>query len=101
MLYRPLRVFLPVALLCFVYGLAKMSVDLVRDPNISASALLALVSTLLIVLIGMLGDSIATRLGRLNPNAVISVRPKDFIELAAEPAAEESLTFSSEASRVA
>jgi glycosyltransferase involved in cell wall biosynthesis len=100
MLYRPLRVFLPLALLCLSYGLIKMTVDLFRDPNISASALLALVSTLLIVLIGMLGDSIATRLGRLNPNAVISVRPKEFIELEAEQIADEAVVFSSDSSRI-
>jgi glycosyltransferase involved in cell wall biosynthesis len=100
MLYRPLRVFLPLALLCLSYGLIKMTVDLFHDPNISASALLALVSTLLIVLIGMLGDSIATRLGRLNPNAVTSVRPKEFIELEAEQIADEAIVFSSEGTRV-
>jgi hypothetical protein len=44
MLFRPLRVFLPIALLCIVYGLIKMSVDLTRDPNISASAILAFAS---------------------------------------------------------
>lgn len=101
MLYRPLRVFLPLALLTLLYGLTKMTIDLIRDPNISASALLALVSTLLIVLIGMLGDSIATRLGKLNGNAVISVRPHDFIEMGDEPMAEESLAFSSESTRIA
>jgi glycosyltransferase involved in cell wall biosynthesis len=101
MLYRPLRVFLPLALLTLLYGLTKMAIDLIRDPNISASALLALVSTLLIVLIGMLGDSIATRLGKLNGNAVISVRPQDFIEMGDEPMAEESLAFSSESTRIA
>jgi glycosyltransferase involved in cell wall biosynthesis len=94
MLYRPLRVFIPVALACLVYGVGKMSVDLLRDPNISASALLALISTLLIILIGMLGDSIATRLGKLNVNSVVSARPKDFVELEAEPAGNESAAFS-------
>jgi hypothetical protein len=77
-----------------------MTIDLFRDPNISASALLALMSTLLIVMIGMLGDSIATRLGKLNANAVLSVRPKDFIELETEPVAEEPLRFSANSTRV-
>jgi glycosyltransferase involved in cell wall biosynthesis len=95
MLYRPLRVFVPAALLSMGYGLVKMTVDLIHDPNISASALLALISTLLIILIGMLGDSIATRLGKLNQNVVTSARPRDFVELDAEPSiARESLMFS-------
>ena len=94
MLYRPLRVFVPLALLCFAYGVIKMIIDLTHDPNISASALLAFVSTLLIVLIGMLGDAIATRLGRLNPNAVIGVRPKDVFEMESEPVDEEPVAFS-------
>jgi glycosyltransferase involved in cell wall biosynthesis len=81
MLFRPLRVFVPVALFCLTYGIVKMSIDLVRDPNISASALLAFVSTLLILLIGMLGDAIATRLGRLNPNAVAGVQLRELLEM--------------------
>lgn len=65
MLFRPLRVFLPVVLLCLLYGIVKMSIDLTHQPNISASALLAFVSALQILLIGMVGDAIATRLGRM------------------------------------
>jgi glycosyltransferase involved in cell wall biosynthesis len=80
MLFRPLRVFMPVVLLCLLYGFVKMSIDMVRDPNISASALLAFVSALIVLLIGMLGDAIATRLGRLNTNA-IGVRGTDFVEI--------------------
>ncbi len=81
MLFRPLRVFVPVAAMCFLFGIVKMSVDLTRDPNISASALLAFVSTLLVLLIGMLGDAIATRMGRLNPNAVAGVQVKELLEM--------------------
>jgi glycosyltransferase involved in cell wall biosynthesis len=77
MLFRPLRVFLPLVLLCLLYGVVKMSIDLTHQPNISASALLAFMSALLILLIGMLGDAIATRLGRLNANLVAGVQPKD------------------------
>ncbi|NOT48114.1 MAG: glycosyltransferase family 2 protein [Acidobacteria bacterium] len=86
MLFRPLRVFLPLALICLLYGVVKTAIDLSHDPNISASAMFALMSTLLIVLIGMLGDSIATRLGKLNPNAVIGVRTREIVELEPEPA---------------
>jgi glycosyltransferase involved in cell wall biosynthesis len=79
MLFRPLRVFIPVVLLCLLYGFVKMSIDMVRDPNISASALLAFMSALIVLLIGMLGDALATRLGRLNPQ-IIGVRTVDFIQ---------------------
>lgn len=87
MLFRPLRVFLPLVLVCFSYGVVKMIIDLMRDPNISASALLALMSALLILLIGMLGDAIASRLGRLSPNAVVGVQAKEFdVHESEEPA---------------
>lgn len=76
MLFRPFRVFLPLVLLCLLYGIVKMLIDFTHQPNISASALLAMVSALLILLIGMLGDAIATRLGRFNPNAVAGVVPR-------------------------
>ena len=91
MLFRPLRVFLPLALICLLYGLVKTTIDLSHDPNISASAMFALMSTLLIVLIGMLGDSIATRLGKLNPNAVIGIRTREIIELDPEPMVEDTV----------
>jgi glycosyltransferase involved in cell wall biosynthesis len=83
MLFRPLRVFLPLALVCALYGLAKMAIDLAHDPNISASAVLALLGALQLILVGMLGDAIATRLGRLRPNAVLGVQPKEMVELKA------------------
>ncbi|MCC6862068.1 MAG: glycosyltransferase family 2 protein [Bryobacterales bacterium] len=70
MLFRPLRIFIPVMLLCLLYGTVKMIVDLTHQPNISASALLAFMSALLVLLIGMLGDALATRLGRYNQSAV-------------------------------
>lgn len=76
MLFRPIRVFFPIVVVFFMYGLVKMVVDLTHQPNISASAQLALLSALLILLIGMLGEALATRLGHLNPNAVMGV-PKD------------------------
>lgn len=81
MLFRPLRVFFPVVLLALVAGLAKMGVDLTHQPNISASAQLALMSALLILLIGMLGDAIAARMGRFNPNAISGVQTEDSVPI--------------------
>jgi glycosyltransferase involved in cell wall biosynthesis len=104
MLFRPLRVFLPMALILLSYGLIKMTIDLTHDPNISASAIFSMMSALLLVLIGMLGDAIATRLGRLNHQAILSVRPKEYVELSSQsaetidtldkPANEASLVYS-------
>lgn len=86
MLFRPLRVFLPLAVICVTYGIIKMGVDLTRDPNISASATFAFVSALMLVLVGMLGDAVATRLGRFNQHAAMGVRPREY-EMPDEPAA--------------
>ena len=77
MLFRPLRVFFPIVLMALAVGLTKMAIDLSHQPNISASAQLALMSALLILLIGMLGDAIATRMGRFNPNAIMGVQTDD------------------------
>jgi hypothetical protein len=76
MLFRPLRVFLPLVVVCLLYGVVKMSIDLTRDPNISASALLAFMSALLLLLIGMLADALAMRLGKLNANLVAGVESR-------------------------
>jgi glycosyltransferase involved in cell wall biosynthesis len=88
MLFRPLRVFLPIAVVCIIYGIFKASFDLTRDPNISASAIFAFVSALMMVLVGMLGDAVATRLGRFNQHAAMGVRPKEY-EMQDEPAQNE------------
>jgi len=78
MLFRPIRIFLPIVGLFLLYGLAKTGIDLSHQPNISASAQLAFLSALLILLIGMLGDAIAMR-GRLNPTAVVGVSRDDLV----------------------
>src|SRR5262249_5550802 len=92
MLFRPLRVFLPVAFVCLAYGLTKMTIDLLRDPNISASAILALLSALQIVLIGMLGDAMTARLGRLSPHGIFGVQAEEVYETADEAVVEEPVS---------
>ncbi len=79
MLFKPLRVFIPLVALCLAYGSVKMVIDMTRDPNISASALLAFMSALLILLIGMLGDAMAARLGRLNQNTVVGIQTRQLL----------------------
>jgi glycosyltransferase involved in cell wall biosynthesis len=93
MLFRPLRVFLPLAVMCIFYGIIKTSFDLTHDPNISASAIFAFVSAMMMVLVGMLGDAVATRLGRFNQRTAMGVRPKEYVEMADEPIAVEPLVF--------
>jgi glycosyltransferase involved in cell wall biosynthesis len=72
-LFRPLRVFLPLAGICLTYGIVKMVLDLtvLHDRNISASAILMFMSALLTLLIGMVADGIAVRFGRSYADAAI------------------------------
>lgn len=93
MLFRPLRVFLPIALLCLAYGIVKTAIDLTHDPNISASAIFAFVSALMMILVGMLGDAVATRLGRFNQQSAMGVRPKEYTEIQDDPSAGEVLVY--------
>jgi glycosyltransferase involved in cell wall biosynthesis len=79
MVFRPLRVFLPIVLFCLLYGAFKMSWDMMRGLHVSVSALLALASALILLPIGMLGDGL-TRLGRLGPQ-VAGVRSTGFVEV--------------------
>jgi glycosyltransferase involved in cell wall biosynthesis len=81
-MFRPLRVFLPIVLLCLSYGLIKMWIDVMRDPNVSASALGAMMSALIILLIGLLADGVALRLGRLHQNVtgVLVAQEMDYAE---------------------
>jgi glycosyltransferase involved in cell wall biosynthesis len=68
MLFRPLRVFLPVAFLSLVYAVVKACWDLLitGDRMISTTAAVAALSALHLTLIGMLGDAVATRLRHMN-----------------------------------
>ncbi|HLE62242.1 MAG TPA: glycosyltransferase family 2 protein [Pyrinomonadaceae bacterium] len=80
MLFKPLRVFIPLALVCFAYGVTKTSIDLYRDPMISSSAILALISGLQLTLVGMLGEAVVSRLGRFNPQTAFGVRAREIVE---------------------
>jgi glycosyltransferase involved in cell wall biosynthesis len=75
MLFRPLRVFLPCALLCILYAVLKSFWDLVvtGQPNISVTAAVAMLSALQIILIGMLGEAIATRLWHIDGARYVGV----------------------------
>ncbi len=64
-LFKPLRVFLPIAMLFLALGLAKGTVDLVRDHFISASATLAMLVFIQIFLMGMIAEAVAVRLNRI------------------------------------
>ena len=79
-----LNIKLKIVMIFAAYGIGKLAVDLTHQPNISASAALALICALLVLLIGMLGDAIATRSGRFSPNAIRGVRQNDAIEVVIE-----------------
>jgi len=81
MLFRPLRVFVPLVMVSFFYGLVKMIIDLRHDPMISASSMMGFMSALVILLIGMLGDAIATRMGRLNQNLVAGIQMRELLDM--------------------
>jgi glycosyltransferase involved in cell wall biosynthesis len=68
-LFRPLRVFLPLALLAFSYSFIKAVFDLfvIGDRMISASAMMMASSGLIILLMGMVADALITRLGYISP----------------------------------
>ena len=87
MLFRPIRIILPIVAVFLLYGFVKMGIDLSHQPNISASAQLAFLSALLILLIGMLGDAIAMR-GRLNPTVVAGVARDDLVTTEVPPGAD-------------
>lgn len=85
-LFRPLKVFLPLVLACASYGVIKTIIDLgiVGDRNISASAILMLMSALIVLLMGMIADAMVTRLGRFNPTRLASARVRESVELTSE-----------------
>jgi glycosyltransferase involved in cell wall biosynthesis len=78
-LFRPLCVFLPLAGICLTYGIVKMIIDLavLGDPNISASAIMMFLSALLTLLIGMVADGIAVRLGRFYAGATFRTQASE------------------------
>jgi len=81
--FRPLRVFLPLVLLCFSYAMVKMVIDLavIGDRNISASAIMMCNSGLVVLLMGMVADALILRLGRLTPDGPASAAVARSLEL--------------------
>jgi glycosyltransferase involved in cell wall biosynthesis len=67
MYFNPLRIFLPLGLFFFLYGMGKLTYDIFKG-NVSESAILGILSAFLLWGIGLLGDQIS-RFG-------ISIRPK-------------------------
>ena len=83
-LFRPLRVFLPIVLVCLGYGLTKAALDLAvfHDRNISATAVLAMMTAIMLLSVAMIAEALVTRLGRLSSNVVSVAREKQTVELA-------------------
>jgi glycosyltransferase involved in cell wall biosynthesis len=93
-LFRPLRVFLPIVLLCLGYGVTKSVLDLAvfNDRNISATAVLAMMTAIMLLSVAMIAEALVTRLGRLSPNIVSIAREKQTVELIREPSHEDRIT---------
>ncbi len=74
-LFRPLKVFVPISLFCFVTGLLKLSLDIISAANqagslgailtsfpvVSTTSVILLVSALQILLFGMVAEAMARR----------------------------------------
>ncbi|MBI3661805.1 MAG: glycosyltransferase family 2 protein [Acidobacteria bacterium] len=58
MYFNPLRIFLPLGLVFFLYGVAKLIYDIYRQ-NVSESAILGVLSAFLLWGVGLLGDQIS------------------------------------------
>ncbi len=72
-LFRPLRVMLPPALICFLYAVIKTIIDLgiVGDRMVSASAVLMMNTAVNITFLGMIAEAIATHVGRRRPGSIV------------------------------
>jgi glycosyltransferase involved in cell wall biosynthesis len=82
-LFKPLRVFLPLFLVCMGYTLIKTFIDLFifGQPNISASAGIAFMTAIILLSLGMVADAITTRLGRLHTLALTCAPEHEATEL--------------------
>ncbi len=58
MYFNPLRIFLPLGLVFFTYGIGKLGYDIYKE-NVSESAILGILSAFLLWGIGLLGDQIS------------------------------------------
>lgn len=74
MLFRPLRVFVPCALICGTYAFVKIIRDLILDGHVSMTGAIAALSGLQILLIGMLGEALATSLWHLSGTRYVGVQ---------------------------
>jgi len=82
MLFNPLKIFIPLSFFCFFTGAVKFLLDLVfaveksggriglflfSQPTVSTTAMILLLSGLQILLIGMMSDGLARKIGLQNP----------------------------------
>jgi glycosyltransferase involved in cell wall biosynthesis len=59
MLFRPIRVYLPLALACFAIGIPWAAYFLLEGRGLSVAAMLVLVTGLLLTFIGLIGEQVA------------------------------------------
>lgn len=59
MIFSPLRIFLPVAITLFLFGIVTFAMDIFFSRNLTDSTILILISSILIFFFGLLADQIA------------------------------------------
>ncbi len=91
MLFNPLKIFVPIALICFSLGGVKFLLDIVfavirtdkltfsilTQPVVSTSTLILLLSGLQILLIGMMSDGLSRKIGQRMPSGYRSHSMED------------------------
>jgi glycosyltransferase involved in cell wall biosynthesis len=97
MLFNPLKVFIPISFFCLATGALKFVLDIVMavekagghigwslfsQPTVSTSAMILLISGLQILLIGMMSDGLARKIGMQNP---LDYHTRAVIERTASP----------------
>ncbi|OGR83378.1 MAG: hypothetical protein A2636_06255 [Elusimicrobia bacterium RIFCSPHIGHO2_01_FULL_64_10] len=67
MYFNPLRIFLPVSILIFLVGAVKSTMDFIRFHSIGGMDVLVLLTSLLILIAGLLADLLVVLLRKLDP----------------------------------
>ena len=77
-LFKPLRVFLPIVLLSAAYGFVKGAVDYYLNGFVSQTAILAMMGSLQILMMGLVAEAVSTRLNRLTTQPYTGVREQQY-----------------------
>lgn len=73
-LFKPLRVFVPIVLMFCGYAVIKAVVDLMHQEFVSQTAILAMMGSIQFLLMGLVAEAVATRLNRVTTEPYTGVR---------------------------